>query len=372
MRTNLLQIPTSAALLIAALAAPLSAQRIKDTLVKVDGSRVRGVEVTAATATQVTLKRGDQDESVPAGEVHEIEWHDPPVTFTDADAAILRGDFAKAATLFKEASDGAERGLLKRDALFRAGQALLEAASAEPDKAAQAAGVFQDYLTAAPDGFRVPAARLGIARALVLQGKGSEAEAALTQLEQDAVANVWGFYWDAMAKYERARAQIAQNKHGDARSTFRAVVSAVEAALAAKGSDPRLETLKGRAAVSEGETYVAEKNYDGALQFYRRLASSSDPALQAAGLAGEGQCLFLQAEPAKDVANLRAAQLALARANLLDTTAGDTSAKALFYTGKVLLALGDAKALAEGYFDTVARHYTQTPWAEQARAALGR
>jgi hypothetical protein len=365
---------TSAAL-AAVLAAPLCAQRIQDTIVKIDGSRLRGIEVTSATPTQVAFKRGGTDESLPASEVREIEWHDPPVTFGEADAALQRGDFAKAATYFKEAAGGAERELLKRDAAFRAAQALLEAASTEPDRAAQAAAEFQEYLGAAADGFRVPAARLGIARALVLQGKGAEAEAALVQLEQDAVGNGWGFYWDATAKFERARAQVAEGKHGDARATFRSVVSAVDAALAASSTDPRLETLKSRAAVAEGETHVAEKNYDAALQFYRRLAASDNAALQAAGLAGEGQCLFLQAEATKDASALRGAQLALARANLLDTTAGDTTAKALFFSGKVLLALSgdrDAKSRADGYFETVARHYAHTPWAAPARAALGR
>ena len=47
-----------------------------------------------------------------------------------------------------------------------------------------------------------------------------------------------------------------------------------------------------------------------------------------------------------------------ARANLLDPIGGETTAKALFFSGKVLLALGkdgakDASARADGYFDTV-------------------
>lgn len=358
---------------LAALAATVPAQNVKDTIVKYDGSRLRGVAITAAKATAITFQRGDNEDTVAADLVRDILWYDPPSTFGDAEGRLASGDFAGAANLFKEAAGGSERDVFKHDVAYRAGAALLRAAAVDPSRAELAVMALQEYLTAVPDGFRVPAATLGLGRAQRLQGKAAEAEATLTQLEADAVAKSWGFRWDLEAKCERALAQMAQGKYADARSTFRGVLGAVDAALASKGSEADLLALKTRAAVGEGESHIAEKDFDGALQYFRRLGSQSDRGLQSAGLAGEGQVLYLKAAETKDIAGLRQARLALAQANVLDPVGGETTAKALFFTGKVLQALGSestssAGGRAEDYFASVERDFADTGWAAQVRA----
>ena len=59
----------------------------------------------------------------------------------------------------------------------------------------------------------------------------------------------------------------------------------------------------------------------------------------------------------------------------MDSVSGETTAKALFYTGKIFLTLGadkerDASGRGKAYFDTIVRYYPSTSWAAKARTEL--
>jgi TolA-binding protein len=100
--------------------------------------------------------------------------------------------------------------------------------------------------------------------------------------------------------------------------------------------------------------------------------------LQAAGLAGEGEATYLAAAEAKRPDDLRRAQIALADASVRDAAGGEVSAKANYYLGLCLLALGPDregdtfKARANTYFQIVARSYPTSRWAAPARAELAK
>lgn len=371
-----------------ALTAPAAAQkgRIKDTIVLSDGSRVRGAEVTAMTVSELTYRRGSKEHKILAGKVEEVQWHEPPEAYLLAQAAEAKGDYEDAANLYLEAAKGTKRAPFAAELQFAAARALLAAAEGDPAQAEGAAAALQRYIDEHPQGFRIPQAKLGLVRALRLMGKPEEAVAKVTALEEEAVRGNWGVLWEAKAKLEKAKALVATRKFDDARSAYRRVTDAI-AAIRAKGSrDPSLTSLEVAALVGEGETYVAEGKYDQALSYFQRHVTEphvGEPsALAAAALAGAGEARFLMAtadgkvsDP--DVRTLREAQMDLAKANVLDTQNGETTAKALYFSGKAVLALGgererNFRARALAYFDSVVRFHSTSSWAARARAELAK
>ena len=80
---------------------------------------------------------------------------------------------------------------------------------------------------------------------------------------------------------------------------------------------------------------------------------------------------------ANDAAGLRTAEIALAEACVLDTGAGDTAAKANYYLGRVVTALGerasqDWKNRATAYFNLVIRSYSTSRWVGPAKTELAK
>jgi len=370
------------------LAALPAQQKFKDTVLKKDGSRLRGVEVVDMTWTSIVYKKGTEQAELPVAQFASVQWHEPPETFASAGAADRRGDYDGAANLYAEAAKVSDRKVFQLEARFLSAQAMLRAATdKDPARANDAATAFQSFVGDAGKGLRVPEAKLLLGRALRIAGKGADAEKILKEVEDTAVRENWGFVWDAKAKYEKALAQLAQNKVQDARSSYQSVATAVDAALVSTpgNKDPELEDIKMQSVIGQGETFVADKNFDEALRYFDGLAGKSagtNPALQAAALAGKGEALYLKAQTGKDAALFRKAQIELANANLLDTDSGTgpsrgaTSAKALYYTGKIILDLGPTKespafkARAQGYFESVVKSFGGTRWAALARAEL--
>lgn len=375
-----------AAALLAALlvgSAGASAQQtVKDSLVKRSGERVRGVEIVDLGSENVTYRRGGSESSMPASQLSHVEWAEPPDAYGLGRGALEKGDSEAAANFFLEASTkAAENGrkALELECRFLAARALALGMGEDATRAKAAQTALQGYLDAAPKGFHVPEARLLQARAQRIAGDAAGAEAALKEFEGAAIAQGWGLAWDARAKLERARVLLAQNKVGEARTSFQGVKSAVDAALgSATGNEAQeLQELKMLAIVSEGETYLMEKDLDRAKQYFAQLASTSNSGpVRAAALAGEAHALVLATAGNTDVKALREAQQKLAQAIVLDSANADTTAKALFLQGQILTTLGpqheadNYKQRARDYYETVVKHYSDSPWAAEARAAL--
>jgi len=346
----------------------------KDILVTRDGRRIRGAEVTAMTSRTIHYQRSGTDLELPASLLAEVQWADPPEEFGLARGAARNGDFAAAANLYSAAADKASRDILKSEATFLAAESLARDGAGDPARAQAAAEKLNAWLTAHPDHFRVPDALLALGRAQVAAGAPAEAEATFEKLAQDALSSGWSPLWNARAKFEQAKALVAKGDHGNARAAFRAAISAAQT-VGGENAAPEVVVLIAEASVGVGEAMIEEKNFDEALRYFQDLGRREQGAVQAAAKAGEGEALFLEAADQGDVEGLRAAQVALAEANLLDPTGGVTTAKALYYSGRVLLALGpdneasNYKQRAADYFDTVLKEYSSTRWAAAAAAA---
>jgi TolA-binding protein len=373
--TMKLQITLFGVLALTSGEALLAQARIQDMLVTTGGRRIRGIEITEMSASTIKYARGGETLDFPAISVAEVVWSDPPQAFLLGRSAARTGKFQDAANAFKEAADATKREVLKAEALYLEADALLRAAGSDQQKASFAADKLTVWINTYPTGYRLPDASLALGRATLAAGKPEQAELTFKKLASDALANNWGAVWSARAKFEEARALLAKGDLGNARSSFR---QAQQSAQQAGGDapSPELLTLMAEASVGVGETMVREGQFDEALRYFRDLNNRApNAAVRAAAKAGEGEALYLRAKDSGDADALRAAQVALAEANLLDPTAGEVTAKALYYSGMVLLALGPDhesstfRQRALDYFASVTRDYSSTSWASRAAEA---
>lgn len=358
------------------------AQKINDAVLKKDGSRVRGVEITEFLLSGVRGTRGSDPFEVPAHQIVDVEWSDLPEEFLSARAAMGRGDFQTATQLFGAVTSN--RALIKTDAEFFKIKSAVAAIGGDKAAAATAAEHANSWLSANVNHWRTPEALLLTGRAQRLAGTAGTAATTLTTLDERAVTDGFGSVWSARAKYELALTLLADGKASEARTQFQSAGTTAGNALAtAKGGKSELQSIKTESRVGEGETYLLEKDYKKAESFFRQLATSPDESLIAAGHAGEGEAIFLSAVNGGAAASgtdkdLRRAQLALATASVLDASAGEATAKANYYLGMCLLELGpdkegdSFKQRAKAYFELVFTNYPSSQWAGKARTAASK
>lgn len=348
------------------------AQKINDVIRKKDGPPVKGVEVTEFLLSGVRWKRGADTGEVPAHQILAVEWGDLPEQFLIGRSAMERGDFRTATQMFGDVQSA--RPLVKADAEFFKIKTAVAGIGNDKAAASTAALHAKAWLTANPNHWRTPEAMLLAGRAERLAGTGGAAITTLRELDERATREAFGAVWIARAKSELALTLLADGKAGEARNAFQSAVSAAETALMTPSADDaELKSLKILARVGEGETFLAEKEYSKAESFFRSLVSSNQPDLVAAGHAGEGEALFLAAAANNDLNGIRKAQLALATASVHDAQSGEASAKANYYLGRCLLALGpekegdNFKQRANAYFQIVVANYPTSRWAGPAK-----
>jgi hypothetical protein len=249
---------------------------------------------------------------------------------------------------------------------------------ADKAAAATAAEHAKKWLGENANHWRTPEAMLLAGRAERLAGTGAAAAATLRELDDKVSRDGLGVIWGARAKAELAMTLMADGKAAEARTSFQSASTAADAALnTPSADDAELKALKTLARVGEGETFLIEKDFAKAESFFRGLIGSNQPELVAAGHAGEGEAIFLNAMANNRPDDLRRAQLSLANASVLDSQGGEGSAKANYYLGRCLLALGQDregdtfKQRANAYFDLVMTAYPTTRWAGLAKTERG-
>ncbi len=374
-------VPLAAVLLVATATAQAP---IRDALIKKSGERIRGVEILQIGLDVVKFRRGTTESEMPALQLLQVEWTEPPEAMELGRAAMARSDTAAAANFFQEAatrSAEAGRKALEQECRFLAARALALGMGSDATKAGAARDALKAFVDVAGKAFRSPEARLLQARATRVAGDAAGSESQLKAIEEAALVEGWGLIWDARAKLEKAIALVEQAKGTEARVAYQAVSSVVDAAIgSASGPDAQeLQSMKMLALVGQGETYLKENKVAEAKDFFAKLANGGGgPTARAAALAGEAHAILLQASASGDIKSMRDAQQKAAEAVLLDSASGDTTAKAMFVQGRLLLALGangesdNYKQRARDYFDSIVRHYGSSPWANEARLELSK
>ncbi|MCA8944516.1 MAG: tetratricopeptide repeat protein [Planctomycetes bacterium] len=355
-------------------ASAVAQDSIKDSFTTTNGRRIRGVEITEMTASSIKfLRDGNQDE-LPAALLASVTWFQPPEQLALAHAAMRKREFDNAANLFEEVASKTDRDVLKVDAAFFSAKALARSAEEDPGRASMAVDKLKSFLSEHGENLRAAEAQLELGRAQLLAGDAVGAEQTLTELSSKVAAQGLDSLWDIRAKYEIAEAQLAQGKFAEARTSFRRAKTTASTVVAASADPvPQVEAYIAKSIVGEGETFIAEKKYDDAIRYFDRLQRDDNPLVAAAAKAGKGESLFLKAEADGKQDGLREAQIVLAEAILDDVASGSTTAKAMFYSGRVIVALGaeressDFMARANDYFATVIAHYGDTAWAAKAK-----
>ncbi len=361
-------------LLAAALLAPavMAQAKINDSVRKKNGEVIKGLEITEFLLSGVRAKRGADAIEIQAHQVAEVVWSDLPDQFIAGRTAMDRGDFRAATQMFGDVKS--DRALVKADAEFFQIKAAVAAIGNDKAAAGTAAGVAKAWLAAHVNHWRTPEAMLLAGRAERLAGTGGAAATTLRELEDRAQREVFGAVWLARTKAELALTLLADGKASEARTTFQAAGAAAESALATPSADDgELRALKTLAKVGEGETFLTDKEYDKAESFFHGLVGSNQAELVAAGHVGEGEAIFLKAIAANKPDDIRRAQIALATGSVLDAQGGEASAKANYYLGRCLLALGQDregdtfKQRANAYFQVVVTSYATSRWAGLAK-----
>ncbi len=344
----------------------------QDTILKKDGSSMRGIEIQSLELSGAKIVKSGSELEIPPHQIADVSWGGVRDNFNSGHSALARGDYAAATSMFGEAIGQAGRDLVKVDAQFYQGKAAAMGAGGDQAAVANAAGVLRAWVEANPSHWRLPEAMLLLGHALRLSGVAAEATQTLDLLYNRAGAEGWGAHWTAHAKYELALTHLADGKAIDARTAFQAATSAADSAITTKsGSTAEMQQIKINSQVGEGETLIAEQDYRRAEDFFRTMSSDRDLALAAAGKAGQGQAMFLSA--GDDLDQVRRAQLVLAEASVFDSTGGEASAKANYFLGKCLLALGadregdQYRNRAQAYFKIVVASYPTSIWAGKAR-----
>lgn len=358
----------------ALLAAAPAALAQGDVVVQTDGSRVRDLQITATGSKEITAETENGPRNFPIRSFREIVWGSMPEAFDLGEAAERAGDFSLAAIKFEEALGAIDREVVRPDVQFLALRSRVRSLQGDANAAGSVADDINSWLGSNPDHYRTPDAMFWRGQALRAAGEAAAAASLFDQLEKDALSNGWQPIWSARAKLEQGLAETAAGNHAQSRATLRAALSAAESV-----NDPsfaqEIASLQTNATSAIGESMIEEGDPDKALGFFRDGSSNESAALSAARKAGEGQALYVQAVTSLDVNDMRQAQIALAEAIVLDPEGGDVTAKAQFFTGKLLLLLGDERERssserARDYFRTVVDAYQGSRWASQARAEL--
>ena len=361
------------AALLPLLTPQLNAQR--DSILRKNGKPKTKLTLLKLEQDKITYKQGGKEQTMAISLITDFRFGAAPEAFNRGQSAASRGSHLAAAKLFAEVSTSAKTDVIKSSAMFFAGRSFALAAKKDGAHATNAIAQLQAYVAAEPNGYYLPEAKVRMAQANLANGDAAGAETALVALDSEATAAGWPLFWGALIRFELAQAQFQQMKFGDARSSFQGVETAATAAL---GQDAKfngqLASLRTEALVLQGETFIGAKLYDDALNYYQQLANNNTRGVKAAAQAGQGQILYIQGNDKKDEDKLRQAQIALARASVEPDTSDTTSAKALYYMGLVLQALGDKEQNSAGraktYFTSVKNVYATTPWAALARKAL--
>ncbi|MEO6595195.1 MAG: hypothetical protein ABIP94_10625, partial [Planctomycetota bacterium] len=249
-------------LITTTLLTPLAeAQKINDVILKKDGARLRGLEITEFLLTGVRAKHGPDAVEIPAHQVLDVEWSNMSEAFLAGRAAMERGNFRNATQMFGDAKTQAERPLVKADAEFFQIKAAVAAIGVDKNAAATAAEHARGWLAANQNHWRTPEATLLAGRAERLAGTGATAATTLRDLDDRAIREGFGAIWSARAKFELALTLLTDGKGGEARAAFQSASSAADAALQTSSPDAaELRALKVQARVGEGETFLSDKD----------------------------------------------------------------------------------------------------------------
>jgi TolA-binding protein len=348
-----------------------------DTIYLLDGKSIADVRILEETLKTVSYREEGKNTSqtVSSDAVLSIDYSRMPTDVEAAEAFVKDGEVNAAADLLtayvNSLLDGTERETRYKWAPAYASWRLVELYLS----GGNLSGVQNEterFLKSFPDSRYVPHAYLARAEAQRLSDKGQTALTTLGEfrelIDSKGLARRWGLEADL------ATVLSDTNLKGQAKRD-----RLIEIQSAAGSEFP---TVRNRAQVAEGESYLEGQNKDfaAARKAFQKIAESprADRATLAGAYTGLGDCLFQEAvdqskAKADPAANLEAALESYLRVVVIYKEQSRYVPKAMFYAGRVFEFRGDeeGKGYAKQMYRRVLQRYGESTWAAEAKKQLG-
>lgn len=328
---------------------PATASAKGDTIIMLTGRSKRNVDVSSETFDEVAFKGERGKESVPGNKVREIIHGEQSRSYKAGEGQRKGGQYNKAIKSYTKAMEQAKGkyAWAKTYCLYNLGEC--HRLAGEGEKAVSF------YKKAAKDAKHLlyPRVMIGLGQA---QGVSEKYDDAVSTLQKVSDGN-FGF-WRAHADYAMGNVYLKKGDMGKARRAFARVQSSRD--------DPKMRVA---GIVGEGESYLLEKNYGKAIDFFRRILRDKDvPGSVAAGAwAGIGDCEMAKAEKGDKKAEKRAL---LAYLTVVVQYSGTPGAypKALFKASKLYAKFG-RKDQAEALMRELKSRCPTSSYAKEADGA---
>ena len=304
------------------------------------GGRVRG-QVQSESPTEVVVKLGATETSVPIDQIISIRYDGQPATLQLAETRETAGQLAEAADLFKKAAgEAAEKPFVLQMALYREAAALADLALVEPERVKDAKDRLLSFVKAYPTSRHIIPAREDLARIQLSTGDFTGAEATIAELAKLPKAG-------DRAAVLHARVLAKQGRHDEAVSELDRLIAAF----------PDRSTPQREARLAKGESLVGLKKFKEAEGLVRQVIQAAPPEdvpAQAAAYNALGDCLRAANRP-KD------ALLAYLHTDLLYSKDKQEHPRALFQIEK-LFRLLKQDGRADEYAQRLRQEYPRSQW----------
>jgi len=346
------------------------APRVADTITKTDGSVLADVKIESETLKEVTYREGRNAQTIPAAEVLSITFSETPTSVDEALAFLQEGDLGSAVGFLDTYVDAQ---IAKPNESKRFGWAPAYAASKALEIRMQvidlrgAVSAAKRLIDHYPQSRYLPTAYLQKANAEAWMGQNDAALATLESMAELVSSQELSKRWDLECRLARIRVDKAKVGAGQ------------RTELAAVGSEAgsAFPTVRGRARVAEGESYIAEaertndtskaKDLRGKAQrVFEEIAqdASADAETLAGAYSGLGDCLFFAGAAADDKNVLKQAAMHYLRVVVNHQEQGQYVPKALFYGMRCFDLMGERQRRNDLRRELLAL-YPGTTWASR-------
>lgn len=339
-------------------------------------SKVLGV-VTTNSLTEVTIERGDKENTYDSTEVIRVVWGAVPDSFRDGQVFTQRNDWESAVARFRVAAEDSEvREVLRADARLNAAEALYAWGATDRNMFAECIQECDTFLSTYSESRGVPRAEWLKARSTWLSGDPATAAGMFKDLHDKGAGGSPGYdrVMSLEAGLSAAHAYLQSDDTATARTLFTSLEGALNQAVNDMAAeDPalagKLTRLAGEASVGEGFCMLAGAQVADAIQFFqgkqREGDSDGNSGKRFAATLGLGEAYAANGD-------LRKSQIELAKVSALEYSNPDRSARALLRLAEVTLQLGGTNATSQArtWINTLTGLYGGTPAAAGAAELL--
>lgn len=348
----------------------LASTALADRIRQTDGTVLEDVTIVEESLGQVVYKKGNNQRTVPSEQVLSVSYERLPRLLDEAEALLSQDDLLSALEQFEVYADGQianpseARKWPAPLAAYRALQLRMEIADLDGIVSA-ANRLIQGF----GESRYVPAAYLAKASAQLQSGQAPQAQKTLADFEELIRSKQLSKRWDLECRLAKIQADTTTS--GDAK---RKELAGIQAEAA------EFPTVKNRAFVVEGETYLADARQqpgdspqaqelrDKAQKVFQQIIADqkAEDETLAGAYCGLGDCLYATGASKMDKEILQQAAEAYLRVIVLYEGQNKYVPYALYHAGRCFHLLEDGRRKFD-MLRTLQRLYPSSAWAAEAK-----